>query len=91
MDIHFVRGFIYGAIFIAIIGLIWGRMNKASGTIRQRNQTLDKFSDASRSKLTPTKVVRNSVWAMFAWFFWLLILIAFAVVMANIFQGELTG
>lgn len=69
MDSSFVRGFLYGAIFIGIIGIILGQMSKARGTIKQGNQTLDKFSDASRSKLTPVKIVLKSIWAMFACFF----------------------
>ncbi len=91
MDISFIKGFIYGAIFIAIIGSILRRMSKAGGTIKQRNQTLDKFSDASRSKLTPAKIVLKSTWAIFAWFLWLLALIAFIVVMVKVVQGELIG
>jgi hypothetical protein len=91
MDIRFISGFLHGAIFIVIIGLLLELMNKASGTIKQRNQTLDRFSEASRSKLTPAKIFWKSIWAMFVWFFWLLILLAFIAVMANIIQRELTG
>ena len=91
MNINFIRGFLYGAIFIVIIGLIVGRMKRAKGTIKQRNQTLDKFSDASQPNLTPAKIVLKSTLATIAWFLWFLALIGFIILMAIAVQGELMG
>ncbi len=35
MNINFIKGFLYGGIFLAIVGLILGRMSKAASTIRK--------------------------------------------------------
>jgi len=88
---NFIKGFIYGATFIVFIGLILGRMKKARSTIKQRNKPLNKFPEADQPNLTPAKIVRKSVWAVFEWIFWILVLTAFVVLMAIIVQGELTG
>ena len=91
MNFNFIKGFLYGAVFIVFIGLIWGQMSKARNTIKKRNKPLDTFPEADQPNLTPAKIVRKSLWAMFAWIFWLLILAAFILLMAVIVEGELMG
>ena len=54
-------------------------MSKASGTIKQRSNSLDTFSEASRPKLTPASIVWKSTIATLVWFFWLLVLISFII------------
>jgi hypothetical protein len=91
MNTIFIRGLLYGFAIAVIIGFVWGQVSKARKTIGQRNQTLDKFSEASRSKLTPARIVLDSTLAVFKCVFWLLILIAFIVLMVGIIQWELIG
>lgn len=72
----FTLGFVYGFISAAILGIVWGRIQKAKSNMGQRNRPLDTFADALQPKMTAASIVRKSIISMFACLFWILILVA---------------
>jgi hypothetical protein len=72
----FTLGFVYGFVSAGFIGFVFGQIQKAKGSIGQRNRPLDTFPDASQPKMTAASIVRKSIISMFACLFWILILVA---------------
>jgi hypothetical protein len=90
MDTNYVSAFVHGVFVGVVIYFIVGRMNKAYGTIKQRNKSLDTFPDAARPKLTPSGIVWKSTVAMIVWFIWLAALIVFIAITLWSLKGVLT-
>jgi hypothetical protein len=81
---NFSCGATYGFLAAVILLFVIRQIDREQNNSKKMSRTLDKFSEAEQSSLTPMRIVRNSLLSTIGCAFWIIVLIAAVILIIQI-------